>query len=116
LLSDLPDNWQKTMTELASGGASDVEIRVALGCISDDLWYRFIKEEPEFSRTVSQCKLLCQAWWEKKGRFHLVTEKGETFNNGVYALHMKNRFGWRDKQEVESKVDNKITVEHEITD
>jgi hypothetical protein len=102
-LEDLPEGWREDMKRLASEGASDIEIRVALGCISDDLWYRFIEEEPEFSRAVQECRLLCQTWWEKTGRLHLVTEKGESFNNGVYALHMKNRFGWREKQEVENK-------------
>lgn len=104
-LDDLPDGWKDIMLKIAGEGGSEVEIRVALGCISDDLWYRFIDEEPEFSRTVSTCKLICQSWWEKTGRAGLfMGGKDNPFNSTVYTFNMKNRFSWADKQETKQDI------------
>ncbi len=101
-LDELPKDWQKTMCDMAANGASDVELRAtALGCISDCLWYRLIKEEEEFSRTVKKCKQLCQAWWESKGRTELENNK---FSYTGWYMNMKNRFGWKDKQEITQDV------------
>lgn len=92
----LTEGWQERMLELAKEGASEVELRVELG-ISDDLWYRWIDEEPEFARTVKDCKRRIQAWWERHGRHMAVGAEG---NATVWIFNMKNRFGWRDKNEL----------------
>lgn len=97
-LDCLPDGWQELVIEMAKEGASDVEIRAELD-ISDDLWYRFIEEEPEFSLTIKRAKRYCQAWWEKHGR-KLAT--GESNGNPAsWMFNMKNRFKWRDRPEEE---------------
>lgn len=100
----LPDNWQTEITNLYENGASDVEIRayLAKSCktFSDDLWQRFIEEEPEFSRTIKKGKLISNAWWEKQGRENL---KDKSFNPTLWYMNMRNRFGWRDN---ENKTDN----------
>lgn len=93
----LEAGWRDRMIELASEGASDVEVRVMLK-ISADLWYRWIEDEPEFSSTVKICRDLCETWWEKNGR---KMAAGAAGNSAVWIFNMKNRFGWRDKQEVE---------------
>jgi hypothetical protein len=84
-----------------------------LGGISDDLWYRLIAEDEEFSRTIKKCKAACQQWWERKGRMHLENPK---FNATLWYMNMKNRFGWKDKSEVSGDRDNpvlhKVIVEH----
>jgi hypothetical protein len=98
-LEDLPKGWESKMLEMYSEGCSDVEIKVeALGCISDDLWYRLIDEEPKFSGTVKAGKQLSAAWWEKKGRVNLENKE---FSSTLWYMNMKNRFGWKDKQENE---------------
>jgi len=104
-LEDLPKNWKEKTIELASEGCSDVEIRVELNCISDDLWQRLIKENEEFSLTVKKAHSLCQAWWEKQGRVNLKTKD---FQTGLWYANMKNRFGWRDKNETEHSVDSEL--------
>lgn len=99
-LDRLPDGWQERVLELASQGASDVELRVELGlCI--DTFYRFIDDEKEFSETIKRAHDLCQVWWEKNGRVNLDTKE---FNSTLWYMNMKNRFGWADKQE--QKVDH----------
>ena len=98
-LDDLPDGWQTAMLELAKDGASDVSLRVnALDGICSDTWYRFIKDYPDFSATVKRCHELCEDWWETTGRGMATGKDG---NATVWIFNMKNRFGWRDKQEVE---------------
>lgn len=98
VIDRLKEGWQTTMKDMARDGASDVELRAELG-ISDDLWYRWIDDEPEFARTVKACKQLCQVWWEKTGR---KMAGGQAEGNAtVWIFNMKNRFNWRDKQDVE---------------
>lgn len=108
----LPDNWQTDITNLYEVGASDVEIRAYLakncGSFSDDLWERFIKEEPDFSRTIKKGKLLSNSWWEKQGRENL---KDKSFSPVLWYMNMKNRFGWRDtEKETDNKDTQNITV------
>ena len=83
--------------KLAREGASDVEIRAELG-ISDDLWYRWKKEEKEFSQTIKKANALCKAWWMKKGRKNL---ENRHFSPVLWYMNMKNRFGWKDKSETD---------------
>ena len=101
-LTDLPEDWQKKLVELGKEGASDVEMRVELG-ISQPLWERLIKEEPEFCITVKRAREHCQVWWEKHGRY--MAAGAADGNAAVYIFNMKNRFKWRDKPE-----DEKVNV------
>jgi len=77
-------------------GASQAEITAGLE-ISNDLFYRFMKEEPEFSETIKKGLVLCKCWWEKKGRKNLENSK---FSATLWYMNMKNRFGWADKTEI----------------
>lgn len=106
-LDDLPKGWKEKMLSLASEGASHVEIQVeALGCISNDLWYRLIDEEPEFSETVKRCDKLCESWWAKLGR--QGANGSADINPTTWIFNMKNRFGWRDKQELSGNEDQPL--------
>jgi len=111
-LKDLRPDWREFIIHEASEGASDVEIRSQLKKdgdnyrpISDDLWYRFLKEEPEFSRTMQEADALREAWWLSKGRKNL---ENKNFNYQGYGMNMKNRFGWRDKQDM--KVEGSLNI------
>jgi hypothetical protein len=53
-------------------------------------------------------RALSEAWWTKVGRNALFADK---FQNGVYALHMKNRFKWAEKSEHE--LNGRLTLTHE---
>lgn len=113
-LSDLPDSWEEDMLALYSEGASDTEVKATvLNCMSDDLWYRLIKEEQKFSGAVKRGKQLSQSWWERNGRVNL---KDKDFNPTLWYMNMKNRFKWSDKQEITGadggaiKTDNTWTI------
>lgn len=99
---DLPKDWQLEVLSLYRQGASDVEIKAEIyrvrGSFSNDLWDRWLKDEPEFSETIKVGKLLSEAWWHKKGRQSL---ENKDFSYTGWYMNMKNRFGWADKNEVD---------------
>lgn len=98
VIDRLAEGWQTTMIEMGKEGCSDVEIRAELG-ISDDLWYRWIEEDEEFSRTAKKAKAACHAKWEQFGR---KMSFGQVEGNPTtWIFNMKNRFGWRDKQDID---------------
>lgn len=96
------EGWYDQVLAMYNDGCSDVEIKALIyherGSISNDLWERWMKEEPEFSETIRVGKLLSEAWWAKQGRTNL---KSKEFNYVGWYMNMKNRFGWKDKTETE---------------
>lgn len=110
-LNELKEGWEAGVLELASQGASEVEIRDYLD-ISNDLFYRWMDEEPEFSEIIKRAKGKCQVWWEKNGRLNLENKE---FSYTGWYMNMKNRFGWADKQEVKQESFN-VTISKEDAD
>ena len=104
---DLKDGWYNDVLKMYSEGASDVEIKAYIyekrGGFSNDLWDRWLKEEPEFSETIKVGKILSEAWWSKTGRKNLDNKE---FSYTGWYMNMKNRFGWKDKQEIDQKTEH----------
>ena len=94
----------ETVIELMKEGASQYEVLATLG-ISEDTFYRWKKENEEFSESIKRGSQLSQAWWEKEGRISLDDRQ---FNSTLWYMNMKNRFKWADKQEV--KNEGNITI------
>ena len=95
-LIQLPNNYESIMLELAKEGASIVELSVALS-ISRDTFYEISKRDTGFSDTIKKCKELSEAWWERSGRTNLMNKE---FNYTGWYMNMKNRFNWKDRQDV----------------
>lgn len=85
------------MLECGQDGGSAVEVRCLLG-IGESAWETLLKDSEDFRRTEKTRQALCEVWWERRGR-EMAT--GSDGNATVWIFNMKNRFGWRDKQDVD---------------
>lgn len=112
----LPENWKEQILSLYDIGGSDVEIKALIskwiGSFSNDLWDRWLVEEPEFSETIKMGKLYCEAWWNSKGR----EIENRDINSNLFHINMKNRFGWSEKHEIkqETKHEGKIEINYNV--
>ena len=99
---DLWDGWHNDILEMYRIGASDVEIKALIwehrGSFSNDLWERWLEEEPQFSETIKTGKILSEAAWTKQGRENLTKKE---FNYVGWYMNMKNRFNWSDNSRQE---------------
>jgi len=102
-----------------SEGASDEEIKAYIwqerGSFSNDLWDRWLIDEPIFSETIKKGRELSKGWWHKQGRKNL---KDSEFSPTLWYMNMKNRFGWRDNQNINHGGqfgENAIETKHTLT-
>jgi hypothetical protein len=93
---DLPDDWRDMIINLMSDGGSKTEVIYELG-IAKDTFNRLCDDDTEFLATVKKGVLACEAWWERKGRKEL---ENKDFSATLWYMNMKNRFGWKDRQDV----------------
>lgn len=104
-LDTLPDGWAIEILNLYKEGAADIEIKAMIyewrGTYSNSLWDRWIDEEEEFSQTIKMGRMMSETWWNKKGRKNLDNKE---FSFTGWYMNMKNRFGWRDKQEIQQSI------------
>jgi hypothetical protein len=104
-----------TVVELMREGASLVEVYAALD-IDDDTLYDWCNEESprfkqEFSDAVKTGRRLSHAWWERHGRQQLDNKE---FNSTLWYMNMKNRHGWKDRQETEHKGEVQLSIAEQI--
>ena len=100
---ELPDGWQQQIIDEYAQGASDVEVKCMIhgwrGSFSNDLWDRWMRDEPAFSETIKQGRMFAEQWWLKVGRAGAVGKI--LVNPTLWIFNMKNRFNWHDKQIVD---------------
>lgn len=102
--------------ELMSEGASLVEVYAACD-IDDDTLYDWCNEDSprfkqSFSDSVKRGRRLSHAWWEQHGRKQVENRE---FNSTLWYMNMKNRHGWKDRQETEVKGEVKLSIAEQIT-
>lgn len=112
---DLPNDWSGVIIKMYDNGASDVEVKAWIykvrGSLSNDLWERWLEEEPQFSETIKTGRVLSEAWWNRTGRISL---SDKDFSYTGWYMNMKNRFGWRDKQEIDQNTRHSGEISHSV--
>jgi hypothetical protein len=81
-------------------GASITEFCGSVG-ITRQTFHNWVKRKPEFADAYQLHKVIHQAYWERKLRTELMTDK--TVNSMLVKLYFANCFGWHDKAEVDNK-------------
>lgn len=94
------------VVEMMAEGCSRVEVCADLG-ICFETFQRWQESHPDFSESVKRGLQLCQAWWEREGRTNL---KDRDFSYTGWYMNMKNRFGWKDRNEVDAKVGVTLSI------
>lgn len=98
----LPDNWKDLILGMSYQGYSEAEIRAELTMngkkFNHNLWYSLQDRDKEFQETITIGKVLCEAWWTSQARKGL---RSKSFQSFIWFCNMKNRFGWKDKTDVE---------------
>lgn len=69
--------------------------------------YDWIQKYPDFLHAKKKGVERCQLFWEKLGRAG-AAGKVPYFNNATWIFNMKNRFGWRDVQDITHNFDERI--------
>lgn len=65
-----------------------------------DILYKWAEDYQDFYEAQKEGKDLSLLFWEKLGR-SAIAGKVAGFNAATYIFTMKNKFGWRDKQELD---------------
>jgi hypothetical protein len=80
---------------LMKEGASLTEVAFLLDIARSTL-YRWKDIYPDFSDAIKEGKAFAKGWWMNNGRININNKE---FNSVLWYMNMKNRFGWKDKQE-----------------
>lgn len=75
--------------------------------------YNWLDKYPKFKKAKEQGETKSQLHWEKLGMAGL-TGKLKNFNATIWIFSMKNRFGWRDKQDIEQNSSGKMVHEYVV--
>ena len=100
------------VVKLAEEGASITELALHIDVDRHTL-NEWEKVHPEFSTALKRARALQESWWEKEAR---VSLRDKDFNHVLWYMNMKNRFGWRDKQEVEHKGGISVSFDRDDAD
>lgn len=107
----MPAGWKEKLIALFAEGASKEEIKLEIylmrGSFSDDLWYRWIKEEPEFAQVIEDGVMLEKGAWYKTARVAVFNKE---CNAKVLDINMKNRFGWSENHNVKGEATLSFTI------
>lgn len=103
-----PEYCESLIDKMASGFS--FEAFAGSVNVSKETAYNWCDKHPEFLYAKKIGFALCQLWWETEGHKGL---RDKTFNSAIWIFNMKNRFNWRDKHEVDAKVDTVVQTKHQ---
>lgn len=95
-------DWARELINLYSEGYSDAEVAAEMK-ITIREYMKQVEENPTFAKLVEFGRTLSLAWWEGQARRNLGSKQ---FNTPLWVFNMKNKFGWADKVETRSEIEN----------
>jgi orotate phosphoribosyltransferase-like protein len=91
--------------ELMKQGASKYEVALELN-ICEDSFYSYIKRHPKFAEAVKTGEWFSRGAWEREGRLSL---RDKDFNSTLWYMNMKNRHGWKDRNETSHEINASLS-------
>jgi len=107
---DLPPDWKAEVLRLFAEGASREEIYLHFFRINAHYFDNLLKRDEEFLQLIKKGEQLSFGWWKEMGRKSLGKQ---FFHDALWFMNMKNRFGWKDRQEIDHNVKENLYVEYE---
>jgi transposase len=89
----------KLLPYLFANGESVSEVCVHLD-ITKETFFQWVKQYPEFSDSYKKGQELSEAWWVRTGRLGSIGHI-KNLQPATWIFNMKNRFGWKDRQDVQ---------------
>lgn len=80
--------------------------------VCEDTLFEWLKVHSEFSESKKIGHPKSRLKWENYGIAGLFCSKDEKFNATVWIFNMKNRFGWRDVQEIKSETNSNVDIKN----
>jgi hypothetical protein len=87
---------------MGNEGMFDIDAIVYLG-IGSELFYKWVNENEQFSKTIKEMRELSHTWWASIPRKGFKDGKSKDLNSNLWSLIMRNKF--KDQWNVEKKVD-----------
>ena len=98
--------------EFLSQGYSQEAFAGQLG-ITEQTLYNWLDKHPAFFESVKKGVAVGRKFWEEMG-IDRARGKIDGFNSAAWIFNMKNRHGWRDKQEVSGPDGGPIKTESKV--
>lgn len=113
--------YKNAMLQLASKGAHQAAMATALGLNSEDTFYRWKREIPEFKEWCDEAKLYSKVYWEEQARQAAVGENTKA-NSTMLMVILNNKFGdeykrgTSDSQSIQANTVNILNISSEELD
>lgn len=104
LTQEMQDRARLVVENVMNQGGSLLEVAFTLG-ITNDTVHRWVKENKEFSDTITRGKMAREIWFENQARNNVSNKE---YNTGLFGLYAMNSVGWsrREKSETNLNVSN----------
>jgi DNA-binding XRE family transcriptional regulator len=90
--------YDEQIIEFMAQGYSKEAFAGKIG-VAEHTIYNWLKKQKSFLQATKKAEAKCRLFWEEMGIEMALSGSG---NATAWIFQMKNRFGWRDKKEIET--------------